>query len=103
MNHPGSGLSKSMNDIFSAMVQQCNATMLMNVLKEPSLFLDPNLRMDFNRMKITEESLNFFKTLKSRLLIIKMNFKLVQVVETDNQNYALIVTCLNVTDTQVGF
>ena len=25
-----------------------------------------------------------------------------QVVETDNENYALIVTCLNVTETQVG-
>ena len=43
------------------------------------------------------------KTLKSRLLIIEFNFKLVQVVETDNENYALIVTCLNVTETQVGF
>ena len=76
---------------------------LMNVQKEPSLFLDPNLRMDLNLMKITEESLKFFKTLKSGLLIIKINFKLVQVVETDNENYALIVTCLNVTETQVGF
>ena len=92
-----------MNDILSAMVQQWNATMLMNVLKEPSLFLDPNLRMDLNLMKITEESLKLFKTLKSRLLIIEINFKLVQVVETDNENYALIVTCLNVTETQVGF
>jgi len=91
-----------MNDILSAMVQQWNATMLMNVLKEPFLFLDPNLRMDFNLMKITEESLKLFKTLKSGLLIIEINFKLVQVVETDNQNYALIVTCLNVTETQVG-
>ena len=76
---------------------------LMNVQKEPSLFLDPNLRMDLNLMKITEESLKLFKTLKSRLLIIEINFKLVQVVETDNENYALIVTCLNVTETQVGF
>ena len=58
--------------------------------------------MDFNLMKITEESLKLFKTLKSRFLIIKINFKHVQVVETDNQNYALIVTCLNITDTQVG-
>ena len=29
--------------------------------------------------------------------------KLFKVVETDNKNYALIVTCLNVSETQVGF
>ena len=39
---------------------QLNATKLMNVLKEPFQYLGPNLRMDFNPTKITEESLKDF-------------------------------------------
>ena len=78
---------------------QLNATKLMNVLKEPFPYLNPNLGMDFNLMKITEESLKDFR-LWSRE---KSDFKPVKVVETDNENYALIVTCLNVSETQVGF
>ena len=81
------------------MVQQLNATKLMNVLKEPFQYLGPNLRMDFNLTKITEESLKY-SGLWSQ---IKFNFQPVKVVETDNENYALIVTCLNVSETQVGF
>ena len=81
------------------MAQQLNATKLTNVLKEPSLYLNLNLWMDFNLMKITEESLKYF----GLLLWAKFNFKPNKVVETDNENYALIVTCLNVTETQVGF
>ena len=78
---------------------QLNATQLMNVLKERFQYLNPNLGMDFNHMKITEESLKY-SGLWSQ---IKFNFQPVKVVETDNENYALIVTCLNVTETQVGF
>ena len=78
---------------------QLNATKLMNVLKEQFQYLGPNLRMDFNRMKITEESLKYSGLWSWE----KSDFKPVKVVETDNENYALIVTCLNVTETQVGF
>ena len=78
---------------------QLNVTKLMNVLKDRFPFLGPNLRMDFNRMKITEESLKYSGLWSWE----KLDFKPVKVVETDNENYALIVTCLNVTETQVGF
>ena len=78
---------------------QLNATKPMNVRKERFQYLNPNLGMDFNLMKITEESLKDFRLWSWE----KSDFKPILVVETDNKNYALIVTCLNVSETQVGF